>query len=119
LRENPPFSIASGHLPEMPRNMHANMCRNMPGSRQPRSPPTSAGSKTMSPRAKTIPIPAAGPVDPAELADWAERRIWATQTWLADHGPSNKRPWPEHIIEQKQRNLTMYRAVIAFARAQA
>lgn len=56
--------------------------------------------------------------DPATMLAWLDGRISSTQTWLDNHGPGTKRPWPASDIEDKQTNLARYQEIrIAYARA--
>lgn len=48
-----------------------------------------------------------------QLIAFLERRIWSVETWLDDHGPRSKRPWPDHIVEAKRDHLLHYRALVA------
>lgn len=40
-----------------------------------------------------------------EMADEADRYSAELRTWLEDHGPGSKRPWPEHTVSNKMRRL--------------
>jgi hypothetical protein len=41
----------------------------------------------------------------AEMAEESERYIRELETWMEDHGPGSKKPWPEINISNKQRRL--------------
>lgn len=40
-----------------------------------------------------------------EMASEADKYIHELETWMKDHGPSSKRPWPDHNIANKRRRL--------------
>jgi hypothetical protein len=41
----------------------------------------------------------------AEMAEESDRYVRELETWMEDHGPGSKRPWPAHNISNKQRRL--------------
>lgn len=51
--------------------------------------------------------------EPSVMLAWLDGRIASTETWLTDHGPGTKRPWPQTDIEQKQINLARYQELRA------
>lgn len=51
--------------------------------------------------------------DPSVMLAWLDGRIASTETWLADHGPGTKKPWPQTDIEQKEINLARYSEIRA------
>lgn len=56
--------------------------------------------------------------DPSVMLAWLDGRIASTETWLSDHGPGTKRPWPQTDIDQKEINLSMYQEIrVAYAKA--
>lgn len=48
-----------------------------------------------------------------EKIDFISSRIWSLQTWLEDHGRSSKKPRSEMDIEQRERHLTMFEALLS------
>jgi hypothetical protein len=56
--------------------------------------------------------------DPSVMLAWLDGRIASTETWLADHGPGTKKPWPQTDIDQKEINLAMYQEIrVSYAKA--
>lgn len=41
----------------------------------------------------------------ADMAAEADKYVHELETWMEDHGPSSKRPWPDHNIANKRRRL--------------
>ena len=44
--------------------------------------------------------------------DFINGQIHMKRTWLSDHGPGTKKPWPESDIEAKQYHLKMLESVL-------
>lgn len=56
--------------------------------------------------------------DPEIMLAWLDGRIHSVETWLSDHGPGTKRPWPESDLEAKRINLSRYQEIrVAYAKA--
>lgn len=56
--------------------------------------------------------------EPDVMLAWLDGRIASVATWLADHGPGTKRPWPASDIEAKRINLERYEEIrVAYAKA--
>lgn len=49
---------------------------------------------------------------PSEISSWAEGQKRQKFTWLEQHGPGSKRPWPDHVCDAKRRDIAMLDAVI-------
>ena len=45
----------------------------------------------------------------ADMAAEADKYVHELETWMEDHGPGSKRPWPEHNIANKRRRLAWVR----------
>jgi hypothetical protein len=41
----------------------------------------------------------------ASMADEADKYCRELETWMRDHGPGSKKPWPEINVANKQRRL--------------
>lgn len=41
----------------------------------------------------------------ADMAAEADKYVHELETWMKDHGPSSKRPWPDLNIANKRRRL--------------
>lgn len=48
-----------------------------------------------------------------EKIEFISSRIWSLQTWLQDHGRSAKKPRPEHDIDQRERHLRAFEAILS------
>lgn len=56
--------------------------------------------------------------DPEIMLAWLDGRIASVSTWLEDHGPGTKRPWPQTDIDAKRVNLDRYEEIrVAYAKA--
>ncbi|PDT55060.1 MULTISPECIES: hypothetical protein [Sinorhizobium] len=58
-------------------------------------------------------------ITPPELVEWAERQMAQKRTWLECHGPSSKRPRPEHESDNKLHDIAMLEAVVALCKGRA
>lgn len=47
-----------------------------------------------------------------EKVDFLSARIWSAHTWLEDHGRHSKKPRPDFEIEQKERSLRAFEAIL-------
>jgi len=57
-------------------------------------------------------------IEPEIMLAWLDGRISSVSTWLEDHGPGTKRPWPQTDIDIKHTNLEHYQELrIAYAKA--
>lgn len=53
----------------------------------------------------------------AEMAEEAEKYRRELETWMEDHGPGSKKPWPELTINNKRRRLAwVEKAIEIFGR---
>lgn len=48
----------------------------------------------------------------ADMAEEGEAYERALVTWMIDHGRNSKHPWPEHLIDLKERRLAWCRKVV-------
>jgi hypothetical protein len=56
--------------------------------------------------------------EPEIMLAWLDGRIASVETWLNDHGPGTKRPWPESDILNKRTNLERYQEIrVAYQKA--
>lgn len=45
---------------------------------------------------------------PETVTHWLERKLWSANTWLEQHGPSAKHPRPQHDIDHRIEDVTMF-----------
>jgi hypothetical protein len=56
--------------------------------------------------------------EPEIMLAWLDGRIASTETWLEEHGPGTKKPWPQTDIDAKQINLQRYQEIrVAYAKS--
>jgi len=55
----------------------------------------------------------------AEMAAEADKYVHELETWMKDHGPSSKRPWPDHNIANKRRRLAWAEKIAELCRRAA
>lgn len=44
---------------------------------------------------------------------WIARQLRQKHRWMEDHGPTSKRPWPEHEVSNKREDIDMLEAIAA------
>lgn len=54
-----------------------------------------------------------------ELAEEGEAYKRSLLTWFEDHGRHAKHPWPEHVIDAKERRLVWVEKIISLCRSAA
>lgn len=47
-------------------------------------------------------------IDPEEMLEWMDKRLWSLQSYLDDHGPGSKRPMPEIVIDGKLDDIAKF-----------
>jgi hypothetical protein len=52
----------------------------------------------------------------AEMAEEGEAYERSLVTWMEDHGHSSRKPWPDHVVEAKERRLAWVRKIIELLR---
>ncbi|CDM57656.1 putative conserved protein [Rhizobium favelukesii] len=56
--------------------------------------------------------------DPQEMLDWLDKRIASAMTWLDDHGRESRKPRPDHEIETKEYDISMFEEIkVAYVKA--
>ena len=48
-----------------------------------------------------------------EKIDFIRSSIWSLQTWLQDHGRLAKKPRPDFDIDQRERHLKSFEAILS------
>lgn len=48
----------------------------------------------------------------ADMAAEADKYVHELETWMEDHGPGSKRPWPDQNIANKRRRLEWVRKAL-------
>lgn len=55
----------------------------------------------------------------ADMAAEADKYVHELETWMEDHGPGSKRPWPDHNIANKRRRLAWAEKIAELCRRAA